>query len=1177
MYRIYTIQTGIAGRLLPKLWLIMRLTIIIMIVSLVQVSANSLAQRITINKTNKNLISILRDVRRQTGYNFVITDDQAEKSKPVTLNVSGGELSEVLDELFSSQPLSYSIDNKTIVVSDKRADVSKVSYAAVTAAVEIRGVVRDEKQEPMPGVTVRHKESGAAVSTNVKGEYLIKVPSSTGTLVFSFLGYLPQEVAVNDQTKIDVSLTPTASALNEVVVIGYGTRKKEADLTGAVARISGEKIQSRPVTGTLDALQGLIPGVGITRSSGQPGQQGFALNIRGASSINGNVPLVLIDGIPSDLNLINPEDIQDVTVLKDATAAIYGARAADGVILVTTKRGKKSSAPSISYGFNLAIKKVGLRKKAATTEHFVKMFNEANKNDGEKQTFSDSTLIKIANNDPGVGPGENRSVESFPMFYQNHDWYGRLFKTAYRPTHNVSISGGGENSSYLVSFGDMRDNGNISEGVNSSVRDNLRIALQSNITSNLKLELTTAYDYLNTRMPSQLQDAISNGLKMFSYLPEKTPGGNYYGYQGYENPVQELIKGGDQAITNNRWSNNVKLDFEPIKGLVWTGQVGINLERVDNEANYQTNTEYNWDDTPNLLIRNNPNRATFRNSSTVYKNYSTYVNYSKTFGLHELKAMVGASQEKFTQDSKYIQGQDFFSNEIFTLPLSDNKNLRAGDAQDWLRDPWALQSYFGRLGYSFSGKYYLEGTLRKDGSSKFSPEKRWSAIYPSLSAAWKISEESFFKDLFSNDKVNLFKVRASWGKTGNQDISQLGLFDYVQLINVFGQYPVDGSSAARLAALKGLSSPLRTWETIETKNIGVDLALFASRLSLSFDLYRKTNNNMLVSITYPSILGAAAPSSNAGTLKGKGWEFNGQWNDKIGNVRYNIGAILNYNTNVVSDLKGNDNYNLGLTQARQGYPLNSYYGFKGSVIRNQADLDAYAAKYGGKGVVPSAQPNGYGGLGIGDVMYEDVDGDGQITVYGDKSKGLSGDAVYLGSQIPKLTYSLTGGFAYKGFDMSFIMQGTGNKYVWRGNGNFGVPMAHFWFQPLDYFYGRTFTPENPSAQYPRLSNNETVKNNNYQFSSLWLENTRYLRMKNITVGYTFNNLQVARLKVRSIRLYLSGQDLFEFAKGTRNGMYDPEETRVPQTLTADDANNTDYYENNYPMYRTISVGVNVKF
>jgi TonB-linked SusC/RagA family outer membrane protein len=1175
MYRIYTNRKGIARRLLPKILRIMRMTIIILIASLVQLSAKTLAQRVTIYKTNQNIISVLRDIRKQTGYNFIITDDQLERSKPVTLNISDGELPKVLDEVFRSQPLNFKIENKTIIVSDQHGTAGPSLKAEAQVDVEIRGRIVDEKNEPLPGVTVKHKESGTAVSTNAKGEYRISISEARGTLMFSSLGYQTEEVAINNRTQINVTLKSISSNLNEVVVIGYGTVKKEADLTGSVSRLNGSKIQSRPVTGALDGLQGLIPGVSISRSGGQPGQQGFGLTIRGASSINGNSPLVLIDNIPGDLNLINPEDIQDVTVLKDATAAIYGARAADGVILVTTKRGKQSGAPIVTYGFNLAVKKVGLRKKAATTDHFVRMFNEANKNDGEKQTFSDATLEKIANNDPGVGSGENRSVESFPMFYQSHDWYGRLFKTAYRPTHNLSVSGGSENSSYLVSFGDMRDNGNISEGENSSVRDNLRIALQSKLTNNLRLELTTAYDYLNTRMPSQLHDAISNGLKIFSYLPEKTPGGNYYGYQGYENPVQELIKGGKESMTNNRWSNNAKLDYEPVKGLIWTGQVGINLERMDNDANFQTNTEYNWDDTPNLLIRNNPNRATFRNSSTIYKNYSTYVNYSKTFGRHDIKAMVGASQEKFKQDSRYIQGQDFFSNEIFTLPLSDNRNLRAGDARDWNRDPWALQSYFGRASYSYAGKYYLEGTLRKDGSSKFSPEKRWSAIYPSLSAAWKVSEEPFFKQLFSDNNFNLFKFRASWGRTGNQDISQLGLFDYVQLINVFGQYPIDGTSAARLAALKGLSSPLRTWETIETKNLGLDLSLFASKLSLSFDLYRKTNNNMLVSITYPTTLGAAAPTSNAGTLKGKGWEFQGQWSDKIGQVSYNVSTILNYNTNVVSDLQGNDNYNLSLTQARQGYPLNSYFGFKGTLIRNQAELDAYAAKYAGKGVVPSAQPNGYGGLGVGDVMYQDIDGDGQITVYGDKSKGLSGDAVYLGSQIPKITYSLTGGFAYKGFDLNFIMQGTGNKYVWRGNGNFGVPLAHFWFQPLDYFYGKTFTPENSSAQYPRLSNNETVKNNNYQFSSAWLENTRYLRMKNITVGYTFSNIQVARLKLRSIRLYLSGQDLFEFASGTRNGNYDPEETRVP--TISDDAGNMDFYENNYPMYRTFSMGLNVKF
>ena len=1150
-----------------KMLLVMKLTIVLLLAGCLQVSAKAYSQddvKLSLDLTNIKLKKAFEIIEKKSSYRFLYNSNTISENIRIDLHEKNTLLSEILDKIIRGNGLIYKIiNNKVIAVT---------SANEMMQAIHVKGDVTDSTGRPLQGVTISVKGLKRGTQTDAQGHFEIDVQDNA-VLEISSIGYQPQEVRISGAEPVHIVLREATSGLNQVVVVGYGTRLKEADLTGAVARIGGDKLESRPVTGTLDALQGMVPGMGITRQSGQPGQQGFALSIRGSSSINGNVPLVLIDGIPSDLNLINPQDIQDITVLKDATAAIYGARAADGVILVTTKRGKRNSKPNITYGFNLAVKKVGLRKKATTTDHFVRMFNEANKNDGEPQTFSDSTLAKIAANDPGVGPGENRSVESYPMFYQSHDWYGRLFQTALRPTHNLSISGGGENSSYLISFGDTRDNGNISEGTNGSVRDNLRIALQSNIAKNLRLELNTAYDYLNTRQPSQLSDAISNGLKMFSYLPEKNPAGNYYGYQGYENPVQELKMGGNETITQSRWSNNVKLDFEPIKGLVWTGQLGINLERFDDDAYFATNIEHNWDNTPNSLIRNNPNKATYKSYSSVYKNFSTYVNYSKTFGQHEIKAMVGASREKFTRNSKEMDGADFFSNVIFTLPLSDSRNLRAGDY--WDNNPWALLSYFGRASYSYAGKYYIEGTLRKDGSSKFSPEKRWSEAYPSVSAAWKISEEPFFKNLVSDNLVNLFKARVSWGKTGNQDLPTLGLFDYIQLIDIGGQYPIDGSTASRLASLRGIASPERTWETIETKNLGIDLSLFQSKLALSFDMYRKNNKNMLVSITYPSTLGATAPTSNAGTLNVKGWEFNGSWNDKIGDVRFNVGVILNYNSNIVTDLKGQDNYNLGLTQARQGFPLNSYFGFKGSVIRNQADLTAYASKYGGKGIVPSAQPNGYGGLGLGDVMYQDIDGDGQITTYGDKSKGLSGDAVYLGSQVPKFTYSMTGGLKWKGFDFGFILQGTGNKYVWRGNGNFGVPFSHFWFQPLDYFYGKEYTAENQSARYPRLSNNGTVKGNNYQFSSMWLENTRYLRMKNITIGYTFNDLRISNLKLRGVRVYLSGQDLFEFAKGTWNGMYDPEETRVPKIT--DDATNTDFYENNYPMYRTFSFGVNVNF
>lgn len=1159
MYEFFLLPFGISAQMRKKTIFFMKLTIVLTFICCLHASANVYSQKkMKLNFTNVKLHKAFEAIEKRSDYRFIYNSDAIPENIRVSMHSNEISLADALDKIIRSNGLIYKIINDKVIAVTSTQEMMQL--------IKVRGRVTNREGNPLAGVTIMIKGLKSGAVTDEDGNFIIEV-ANNGTLEFSFVGYQTQEVAVQGNATLNVVMLESVKGLNDIVVIGYGTRLKQGDLTGSVAKLDGEILESRPVSGSLDALQGLIPGVAITRQSGQPGKQGFGISIRGASSVNGNAPLVLIDGIPGDLNLINPEDIQDITVLKDATAAIYGARAADGVLLVTTKKGKASEKPTVSYSFNLALKKPGIIKRATSTDHFVRMFNEANKNDGDPQTFSDSTLAKIAANDPGFGTGENWSLQSYPMFYGSRDIYGDLFKSVFRPTHNVSVSGGSKTTSYMLSFGDSRDNGNIAAGKNSSVRDNLRANLQTAILPNLKLSANLSYDYLAVQEPTMLNEDINVGLKVFSYVPLRNPAGNYYAYQGYGNPEQELESGGVTKRNDSRWGNNFKLEWTPINGLTWTGQYAVNLETYDTKWNRPTLMEYNWDNSINSLIRNNPNSAGYEHWSSIYKNLSTYLNYDKSFGPHDIKLMLGASREKFTRDMQKMTGADFTSNDIFTLPLSDPKNLSAGDY--WDNNSWALLSYFGRGSYSYAGKYFLEGSFRKDGSSKFSPEKRWSEIYPSVSAAWKLSEEPFFKNLISPDIINLFKARVSWGRTGNQDIPALGLFDYIQLINIGDQYPIDGETVSKLATLNGIASPDRTWETIQTRNLGFDMALFQSKLSLSFDIYRKNNQNMLVSVAYPSVLGATAPKSNAGKLLDKGWEFTGAWNSKIGEVQLNLGVILNHNSNIVTDLQGQDSYNLGLTTARQGYPLNSYFGFKGSVIRNQAELDAYS-KFAGKGIVPSIQPDGHGGLGIGDMMYQDIDGDGQITTYGDKSKGFSGDAVFLGSQDPKLTYSVTGGLKYQHFDFGFILQGTGDKYVWRGNGNFGVPMSHFWFQPLDYFYNKTFTEENPDAKYPRLSNNSTVKNNNYQFSTGWLENTKYLRVKNVTIGYTFNTIKLKKLELHNFRIYFSGQDIFEWAKGTWDNMYDPEESST-------DASNYDFYENNYPMYRTFSFGLNANF
>jgi hypothetical protein len=410
--------------------------------------------------------------------------------------------------------------------------------------------------------------------------------------------------------------------------------------------------------------------------------------------------------------------------------------------------------------------------------------------------------------------------------------------------------------------------------------------------------------------------------------------------------------------------------------------------------------------------------------------------------------------------------------------------------------------------------------------------------------------------------VDMLKLRGSWGQTGNQDISALGMYDYIQLINIGGKYPMgSGNNPVAGAILKGMASPDRTWETIRNVNLGLDFSLFQSRIAGSFDIYQKKNTNMLVDVVFPAVLGAVAPSTNSGELTTEGWDLAINFSDNAGDFSYKIGGNINFSESILTDLKGADQFNLGLTPFREGYPINSYFGYlSDGIIQNQQDLDAYSS-YAGKGIVPAIQPDGKKGLGIGDMMYKDVDGDGSITTYGDRTKGFFGDAVYLGSAIPKYTYGFTTDLKYKIFDFYMLWQGTGKKVVLR-TGEFAMPYFYPWFQPFEYFYEKTWSPDRMDAKYARISHADNVKYYNYAASDNMIENTSYLRLKNIQFGITLPKTLSQKMSLDLVRIYFSGQDIFEFTSGDWEGNYDPEEG---QTF------------NTYPFFRAYSVGIDVKF
>lgn len=1047
---------------------------------------------------------------------------------------------DVLDKILSNKGLIYTIINDKVV--------AVTSAREMMQTIHVEGDVTDSTGKPIQGCSILIQGLKRGTVTDAQGHFAIDIPDNA-VLEISSIGYQSQEIHVTGKALVHIVLKEATNGLNAVVVVGYGTRTAGA-VTGAISTVDSKVFENRPLNNVYDALQGTVPGVTITRGSGQPGNQLYSLQIRGYSSVNGNQPLVLIDGIPGDINTINPTDILKITVLKDAAAAIYGNRAADGVILITTKKGEKGP-PLLDYTVNIGLKAPDYLKKMMNTLEYAKFDGEGLINAGI-QGFPQSVFDSIkADAPPDLNQGWNYGLTNYPGFYGYTNWNKVIYRNSEQQIHNLSVSGGGENSTYLVSAGFDHDDGTLNYGTNYSNRYNLRVNYGFRVLKNLNVQMNTSFENDITKTPTMLDNALTNVVRQFPYQPVYNPEGEFYGYQGYENPAQSLTQGGAGITENTRFNANFKADYKVVEGLTLTGQVGINLDYENDNSTSPTFTRYNWAGGVQD-IRNNPNSATYNNNKTLYQLYQLYADYNRQFGTkHNIDFTVGTSLEKTNNQGQSITGYNFPDNKIFTLNLADRTNVAYSNFSGYLNNE-ALNSYFGRLSYSFENKFILDATARADGSSKFASTKRWSELFPSLAFAYNLSKEEFIKELNVFDQL---KLRLSWGKAGNQDISALGLFDYVPLITISGNYPLGSPNAGVPGAVASPASADRTWETIENKNIGLDLQTLNSRLGFSFDYFNKINEDMLVAIAVPATFGGNPPSSNQGRLVTKGFETNISWKDHIGDFSYGISVQLSDNNDKLVQLKNSDSYGEGLNFARQGYPIYSYFGYVyDGIIKTQAQLDNYKKLQG----IPND-------IAIGDVMYKDVDGDGKFTEYGDKSKGLPGDMVYLGSLVPRYTYSSNINLGYKKFYLQVFIQGVGKRWIQYG-GNIATPNTYFW-PSLKYYYDKTWSASNPNAKYPRYVvgsvGYDDIRSYDYHTSSLTMQNAAYLRFKVITIGYDLPETFAKRMRVKSARIYFSGQDLFTISKGTLGGNFDPEDGyRDEQT---------------YPFNKVYSIGIDLKF
>ncbi len=1068
----------------------------------------------------------------------------------------------------------------------------------------ITGKVTDSSQSPLPGVSIVVKGTTTGTITNTDGTYSLAVPVTGKTLVYSFVGMKSAEMPIGNQTVINVSLQDETIGVEEVVVVGFGTQKK-ATLTGSVGQVSSEAFEGRgPTANPMQALQGQVAGVTVTRSSAQPGRENWQFSVRGATSTNNTDPLIVVDGVAlsdmSGLNSFNPADIDNISFLKDASAAIYGSRSAGGVVLITTKRSKAGN-PTVEYTGTLSLKRLGLKPDLMDIDDWAPSMLEAQISDG--QTLNSSpwyTLATVAMEARangklymtqkewaawvaanGANTGWVGNIRDFPFY--DGTIYDQLWKNTVSKEHQLSISSRNDQSGYRVSAGYLDDGSLLVPGNNSNKRYNIRLSHDYMFSPKFTLQSNISLERNDIVQPTELGWVLNNGIQ--PGMPLYTPSGRAYGWGGPTvsatniNPYNAAELGGNNKESNTRVNTSFNLTYKLTDHLKAVATLGYNY------LNRKTDTKENpieWYDMSDVFLNvlsASGTRGYFQrfNLQESFYNVNGYLEYSNIFEeKHDVKMMVGSQLERYERVWFLARTTDLVPGAPDAL-----SNTSAVDAASKLQKDDAshngLAGYFGRLNYAFKSKYLFELNARVDGSSKFSADTRWKAFY-GVMGAWRLSEEGFMKQV---KPINDLKLRVSYGTVGNQ--SGIGNYDYIQLLKLnytagptTSSLPIIGTSpVVTVDPNNNVIDLSRTWETVETSNAGLDFTILDNHLSGTFDYFIKRNKNMLIAQVLPQTLGSTAPKSNYGELKTWGWEFSLNWRGKIGKLNYNVGGNISDSQNTLVDYGGptvlgtsGRNFNAAV----EGQPLNCYYGLQyAGRIQSQEQLDAYKPLMVGNnlGFVTTGSTRTTS-LQLGDNMFKDISGPNGVP---DGLISFPYDAVNLGSDDPRYTYSFNAGLEWKGFDFNVIFQGIGKRTIIR-DGNWRIPMSVAFNSQNRSLLNEWWTPDRTDARLPRPSQNSGVNNYNYYPSDWVAENGAYLRLKNLVIGYTIPAAITRKVKIEKLRVSVSGNDLWEISK-IKDG-WDPETTRtVANTNDSDTGIAT--YSQRFPFYRNIAFGLNITF
>ena len=1025
------------------------------------VNVNSQSLRVNIHANQKQAKEVIKQIEEQTDYLFVYNHDKVNLNNTVTIQANNETVAEVLNQMFAGTDIIYAMQGNNILLMQKDAVVQQ-SGKVVT------GTIVDPSGMPVIGANVMVKGTTNGTITDMDGKFSLEVEEGA-TLQISYIGYANQEIKVGNQKTLSIALKEDAEALDELVVVGYGTQKK-VNLTGAVSNVKSDLLQNRTSSSPVNLLTGQVPGVTILQNSGQPGEDVGQLRVRGIGTLGNSDAMVIVDGVESSFNNVNPEDIENISILKDAAASsIYGVRAANGVILVTTKKGIVGK-PVVSYNGYVGWQSPTRLPNYLDSYDYAVLYNEAYSNDGLPVPYTEDELQKFKDG-------------SDPDHYANSDWLGTLLsENGLFHNHHLSVVGGTESIKYSLATGYHDKKGLIpnSDYNKFNVRSNLDVKINNRL--NVGLYLSAYRDRKTAPAACSISDLFYHALREAPVAPIQFKNGNYGLFLNEHNSVAEARLGGKDQIYNNNFQGSAFFEYKITDDLILKGNASSTFNS-NNQHKFQETMKFYSAESEDPIKTTRSQAIDFEKKSWEV-NLQAYLNYNKIWGKHSLGALLGYSQ-------LYNQYRQFGASR---KDLPENNNLgevNAGDITTQSNEgnmiEYALRSVFGRINYTFDDRYLFEANLRYDGTSRFPKNNRFGA-FPSFSFGWRVSEESFYHAEWMDN----LKLRASWGELGNQEIGNYAFYNTY----IFGKnYSFGNTLAPGVSINDKMGNSFITWEKTKQIDVGVDASFWAGKLNFTGDFFVKNTSDILLDLPIPDIVGVDAPTQNAGKVRNIGMEMILTHNNQIRDFKYFASFNFSYVHNEITDLKQGD------TPGRSvGDPINNIYGYVcEGIFKDQEEIDLHPKQIMGDPVP-------------GDLKYKDLNGD---NIVDDK------DRKSLGTYFPKINFGLRLGFEYKNFDFSTLLQGAAMvDAIAREQVNFAFYNGG---KVVENYLDR-WTPQNIDGKYPRLSMQNTQKN--WVTSSFWMQNASYLKMRNMQIGYAFPKSILTKSGISNLRFYVSIDNLF---------------------------------------------------